>query len=295
MTKEFVWGKGWGVPDRQSGRLMKAARWGLALLLLWVGQAGFLAASLQAQQTAAQADAGNETAAVGLTTHAPVEALPSVNDVVAKSVEAIGGRDAWMRSTSRRMKGVFQSEDSSTFVSIEILQKIPNKSLTKVTLPNGVVVREVCDGKAVWVEDIGGGYHEITGAAQAFRLKQADLLANMRTFASAAGGKMKGIEKVGTHTTYVVEFSAEKNLQSRLYFDTDSGLVVHTEDVYTTPEGAYTVRMDLDDYRDVDGLKFPFRIKRMEKGAVIHIRITQVNVNPAIDDSVFLKPESAQK
>jgi hypothetical protein len=54
------------------------------------------------------------------------------------------------------------------------------------------------------------------------------------------------------------------------------------------------VKMDMDDYRDVDGLKFPFRIKRTEKGAVVNIRLTQITINPQLDDSLFLKPEFAK-
>jgi zinc protease len=87
----------------------------------------------------------------------------------------------------------------------------------------------------------------------------------------------------------------EKNLVSRLYFDVESGYVVHTEDVYAGPNGPYTLKVDLDDYREVDGLKFPFRMKRAEKGAVLNIRLTQVKINVPIDDSVFLKPESSLK
>lgn len=268
---------------------------GLAMLLLWVGQAGFLTSRLEAQQTAAQTDAGNEAVVAAAPARAAVDALPSVKDVVTKSVEALGGREAWMRSTSRRMKGLYQSEDSSVFVGIEILQKSPNKSLTKLTLPNGLTIREVCDGKAVWIEDFRGGYHELTGPAQAYRMKQSDLLVNIKALESAENGKVKGIEKVGTHTTYVVEFSDRKNLLSRVYFDTESGLPVHTEDVFTTPDGPYTVKTDLDDYREVEGLKFPFRVKVTEKGAVSNMKITQVNVNPEIDDSVFLKPETAKR
>jgi len=267
---------------------------GTGMLLVWLGPAGFLAAGLRAQQTTAQADSGDNGTVPGAPARAASDALPGVKDVVSKGVEALGGREAWMRSTSRRMKGMFQSEDSSTFVGIEILQKLPNKSLTKVTLPNGVVIREVCDGKAVWIEDPRGGYHPFTGPSQAFRLKQAALLANMTTFDLAANGKLIGVQKVGTHTTYVVEFAENKNLASRLYFDQDTWLVARTEDVFTTPDGPYMVRMDLEDYRDVDGLKFPFRIKRMEKGAVTTVRLTQISVNPEIDDTIFLKPETAR-
>jgi zinc protease len=267
---------------------------GTGMLLLWLGPTGFLVGGLRAQQTTAQADADTDATATTVSARATSDTLPAVKEVVSKGVEALGGREAWMRSKSRRMKGLFQSEDSSIFVGIEILQKLPNKSLTKVTLPNGVVIREVCDGKEAWIEDARGGYHQFVGPAQAFRLKQAALLANMTTFDEAANGKLIGVQKVGTHTTYVVEFAENKNLTSRLYFDEDTWLVARTEDVFTTPDGRYTVRMDLEDYRDVDGLKFPFRIKRMERGAVTTVRLTQISMNPEIDDTIFLKPETAR-
>ena len=51
------------------------------------------------------------------------------------------------------------------------------------------------------------------------------------------------------------------------------------------------MKLDLDDYRDIEGMKFPFRMKRTEKGAVFNIRLTQVIINPTLDDSLFLKPE----
>lgn len=255
---------------------------------------GLLAGNLDAQQTA---DAANPNDTATTAAPAPARAAtapsPSVQEIVAKSVQALGGREAWTRSTSRRTKGFVQSEDSSAFVGIEILQKLPGKSMTKIKLPNGMLLLEVCDGKSDWIEDPRGGYHEVTGAALAYRVGQADLLSNIKAFDQAAKGKLLGIQKMGTHTTYAVEFTDKKEV-ARLYFDTETGLVMHTEDTFATSEGPYTVKLDLDDYRDVEGLKFAFRIKRTEKGAVTSMRLTQVEINPAIEDAIFLKPESAK-
>jgi hypothetical protein len=80
-----------------------------------------------------------------------------------------------------------------------------------------------------------------------------------------------------------------------MYFDADSGFVVHIEDVFNTPDGPHVLKLDFDDYRTVEGLKFPFRMKRTEKGAVLNIPVTQINLNAPMDDSLFLKPESAPK
>ena len=221
-------------------------------------------------------------------------ALPSAKDLMAQNDEAVGGLAAWSKATTRKMKGLYQSEDASVFVAVEILQKSPSKSLTKISLPNGLVLREVCDGHNAWIENSVGQYQEITGAALASRLRIADLQERTKLAQVASSGKVTGIEKIGPRTVYVLEFSANKNLLSRLYIDTDSKMVVRTEDVATTPEGPYTLRLDLDDYRDVDGLKFPFRMKRTEKGSIVNIRLTQVTLNPPLDDTLFLKPDFAK-
>jgi hypothetical protein len=49
----------------------------------------------------------------------------------------------------------------------------------------------------------------------------------------------------------------------------------------------------MDDYRPVDGAYYPFRIRHVEQGNVFTVRITQVKNNPPVDDSVFLKTDSA--
>jgi zinc protease len=259
-------------------------------ILLWA----VLSCPISAQQIQTQLTDPPEVSAPATTRPAADAPLPTAKELLAKGDDAVGGLEAWKKATTRRMKGVYQSEDNSVFLAIEIFHKSPNKSLSKITLPNGVIVREVCDGQSAWIETSTGNYQAFAGAALASRLKLAEYEDRAKLEAVATKGKVIGTEKLGAHTAYVLEFSPDKKLQSRLYFDVDSGLIVRTEDTLSTLDGPYTVRMDLDDYREVDGLKFPFRIKRTEKGAILNIRLTQVTVNPAVDDSLFLKPEFAK-
>ena len=287
--------------------------------VLAAGISGLLSGSCGAQQAAAQSAAASAEARAGLlpgglpagatanasaagaSTSAPggakaVDAgLPTVKELLKRNDEVMGGAEVLNKSTTRRMKGLYQTEDGSSFFSIEIFQKTPNKSLYKITLPNGMVVRDVCDGQTAWIEDARGGYHQYEGAALASRLHAASFADRGKVFLLAATGKVIGEAKIGQHNTYVVEFTPEKSLVSRLYFDVDSGYVVHTEDVLTTKDGPYTLKLDLDDYREVAGLKVPYRMKRQEKGVVLNIRLVQVSVNAPIDDDIFLKPESAPK
>jgi hypothetical protein len=93
-----------------------------------------------------------------------------------------------------------------------------------------------------------------------------------------------------------LEFSPQKKRTSRIYFDTESGFPVRTDDTLHTEDGEYRVETYMDDYRAVDGSAyFAFRMRHVEKGNVFTLRLTQVKNNVVVDDAMFLKPASAPK
>jgi outer membrane lipoprotein-sorting protein len=222
-------------------------------------------------------------------------ALPTVKDVLQKFETVSGGHAVWSSFTTRYLKGIYQTEDASGFAAIEIFTKAPNKALSKITFSNGVILRQVCDGKSAWIEDPSGGMHEITGAALESRIRQSNFNDRADALLMAISGKVLGTEKVGAHSTYVLEFSPQKKLTSKIYFDADSGFPVRTDDTLHNQDGDYKVETYMDDYRPVDGAYFAFRLRHVEKGNVFTLRITQIKNNAAVDDSIFLKPASAPR
>jgi hypothetical protein len=244
----------------------------------------------------AQSPSSSATPVSSVTAGAPApKALPTTKELLDKFEAASGGRSAWANFTTRYMKGIYQTEDASGFAAIEIFGKTPNKTLFKITFPNGLTLREVCDGKEAWIEDPTGGMHEITGAALQSRLRHANFNDHTDGILMAITGHVVGTEKVTTHNTYVLEFSPEKKIMSKIYFDQDTGFAVRADDTIHRDDGDYKVETYVDDYRPVDGAYFPYRIKHVEKGNVFTIRITQVKNNYPVDDTMFLKPASAPK
>jgi outer membrane lipoprotein-sorting protein len=221
--------------------------------------------------------------------------LPSVKDLLQKFETVSGGRSVWSSFTTRYLKGIYQTEDASGFAAIEVFSKAPNKSLSKITFSNGVVLRQVCDGKSAWIEDPAGGMHEISGAALESRIRQSNFNDRADALLMAVSGRVLGTEKVGTHTAYVLEFSPQKKLTSKIYFDSDSGFPVRTDETLHREEGDYKVETYMEDYRAVDGAYFAFRLRHVEKGNVFTVRLTQIKNNAPVDDSMFLKPASAPK
>ncbi len=218
---------------------------------------------------------------------------PSLKEILERADKAMGGSAAWKSTSTIMMKGVLQTEDSSAFVAIEIYKKAPDKSLMKMRLAQDLEMREVCDGKSAWSEDPRGAYHEYKGEELESRLRRSQFSEQSTMILMAATGKVLGAEKVGLQTAYVVEYSAQKNEMTKLYFDAETGLPIRSIETYTKPEGTSTVKLDMDDYRSVDGMMIPFRMRRTEKGAVIRIKLTQVKNNLPIDDEMFVKPASA--
>lgn len=239
--------------------------------------------------------AGTPAADSGATSAAkPIAPLPPLKDILTRAEKAMGGSDAWKNTNTIYMKGVLQTEDSSAFVAIEMYKKAPNKSLLKTRMQQDIEVREICDGKTAWVEDPRGGYHEFKGEELQSRLRRSKFSEQAEMILLAATGKVIGADKIGLKDVYVVEFSAQKNETTKLFFDAETGLLLRSEESYARPEGISTVKLDMDDYRNIDGMAVPFKMKRTEKGSVMKIRLTQVKNNIPIDDEMFLKPASAK-
>jgi outer membrane lipoprotein-sorting protein len=224
-----------------------------------------------------------------------VAPFPSTKDLLQKFETVSGGRAVWAGFTTHYLKGIYQTEDASGFAAIEIFSKAPNKTLYKITFSNGVVVREVCNGKIAWIEDPAGGMHEITGPALESRIRQSNFNDRADALLMAVTGHVLGTEKVGAHTAYVLEFTPQKKLTSKIYFDTESGFPVRTDDTLHREDGDYKVENYMEDYREVDGAYFAFRMRHVEKGNVFTLRLTQIKNNVPVDDSMFLKPASAPK
>jgi len=70
----------------------------------------------------------------------------------------------------------------------------------------------------------------------------------------AATGKVLGAEKIGLHSVTSWNIRREKMKTTKLYFDEESGLVLRSEETAAKPDGTYTTKLDMDDYRNVDGM-----------------------------------------
>ena len=84
-----------------------------------------------------------------------------------------------------------------------------------------------------------------------------------------------------------------KDLLVTLYFDRESGLLLREVRYANSPIGRVPTLTDYGDYRDVGGIKMPFRMTFAWFNGRDDIRLNEVRTNVPIDQEVFEKPAPA--
>jgi Photosynthetic reaction centre cytochrome C subunit len=128
-------------------------------------------------------------------------------------------------------------------------------------------------------EELDGQMFE---AKLAFPGKIKDALTNWRV------GQPRAI---GSKDYNVVQGSGPRGFLATLYFDTDTGLLARMVRYGSSPVGHVLTQTDYGDYREVNGIKFPFSYKFSWLDGRFSATLKDVKVNVAIPDTRFGKPQ----
>jgi hypothetical protein len=88
----------------------------------------------------------------------------------------------------------------------------------------------------------------------------------------------------------VVQGNGPQDLLVTMYFAHDSGLLLRVVRHVKSPIGRVPTMIDYSDYRDVDGIKMPFRITFAWLNGRDAIRLNEIQLNAPINAAVFGKP-----
>lgn len=236
----------------------------------------------------------------------PAPVLPSADQILTKYVEALGGEQAIQKVTTRV---IIATQDIPTGpggvipvpARTEHYQKAPNRVLNiyhtdKYSLSNGF------DGAVSWAQNDKGRVTQPVKLEQIRAARGADVYEPLHLKQAYKQIKVDGIEKVNTRDAYVLIGYPQENIPERLYFDTQTGLLLRKKTMVPTAAGESPFQVDYDDYRDTgSGVKYPFLIHMEPAGPrlelVTHstIRVQEVRDNAAIEDAKFVMPVSKEE
>jgi hypothetical protein len=93
-----------------------------------------------------------------------------------------------------------------------------------------------------------------------------------------------------THVVDVVQGTGPRGLLVTLYFDKQSGLLLRELRYSSSPIGRVPTQIDFADYRDVSGIKLPFRVTYAWLDGRDSIVLSEIKTNVPVDEAKFGKP-----
>jgi len=229
-------------------------------------------------------------------------AAQTADEIIEKHLAALGGRTALNNLKSRSMKGTVKVSTPVGELTgpIEVLNQVPNKTrtFTQLDLSNlglGKVIQDQrFDGTSGYVIDTMQGNRDITGD-QLEAMKNAQFpnaLLNYKEMGATV--ELAGKEKVGDREAYVLIGKPKTGPAVRHHIDAETYLPVKTVMKVMVPQLGTELEQttETSDFKDVDGVKVPFRIKTTSSIQTVLVTVTQVEHNKQIDRSLFSKPDA---
>ncbi len=218
----------------------------------------------------------------------PSGAGATVDEILAKYVEAVGGADAIRKVSSRTMKGEILTGGNQT--PIDLFTKAPNQRISISHMGNADSYTAF-DGTAGWLGTAGRPARAMTTAESAAAGLDAEFYLPLRLKEIYPQLRRGRPEEVGGVECEVLNGSAPGHPSVRLYFEKTTGLLLRMVRYADTPMGRMPTQIDYADYRNSGGAKVPFRWTLSRPNGRFTIQISEMKVNLPIDDARFRKPE----
>jgi hypothetical protein len=104
---------------------------------------------------------------------------------------------------------------------------------------------------------------------------------------------VEGRAAVGDREAFVVVATTREGTTEKLFFDTQTGLLLRKYREIKLALGAFPTQTDYEDYREVDGVRVPFAVRWSIPGRAWGRKITEVKTNVDIEDATFSAPAAA--
>ena len=214
--------------------------------------------------------------------------LPTVDWVLERYVEALGGAKAFEKITSRIAKGSRIGADG-VLVPEDVYQKAPGKLLTVTSYPN-IIFRTAFDGVDGWGKSSKDAVQELP-AEQLAQLKRESVFhKEIKIKELYAALSMSGKTAIADSEAYVIAATPFSGSPEKLYFDVRTGLLVRRYVESPMVFGKFPLQTDYEDYREVDGIKQPFLIRWSMPGRIWGRKIAEIKQNVPVDDAQFTRP-----
>ena len=214
----------------------------------------------------------------------------TANQVFDKYIQVLGGADRLAKLTSYVAKGTYAGFDTDfSEIPVEIYAAAPNRMTVVTHLSTGINTKAF-NGSSGWIAGPDTPLPLVTlTAGNLDRARLEAIVAFPAAIRQAFSEWRVGIAVIGDQGLQVVQGLRDGQPAANLYFD-DSGMLVRLVTWTRTPVALVPTQIDYADYRDVAGVKVPFKRTVSQTYMRMVIEVTDVQPNVAIDRKLFERP-----
>ena len=207
----------------------------------------------------------------------------TAEEVIDNYIEAIGGEDKLYNIVDRTtiMRGSVQGVN----VIIVSYQKAPNK--IKQEIKAGTTDQEIIFNGETGVMIMGGKETEITGTELEKLKYEATiaLLPELEHYGITLS--FEGIKIVDSVDAYEVIMTLPSGIKWTQYYNTETHLKLKESKYIKTPTGLFEQEIWYDDYTEVEGIKYPFKIRQKIGSQSMEFTVSSIKVNTGVADREF--------
>lgn len=214
----------------------------------------------------------------------------TAQQVLDKAIQALGGRAALEKVTSRIQRGRVQSMAQGFQGTVEILAKAPDKRLVTTRIEGGGEVKRGFDGAVGWVQD-PNGVRTLSGAELAALKRESAFHAELHWQKLYPKVEMGGWHKVGGRDTYAIRMYGADGGRLLRYYDAQTFLLVRSDSQQQMGKSSFVIETYLSDYRTVSGVMIPHEVRQKLPSGEVVTRFSAVLTNLPVDDKRFARPK----
>jgi hypothetical protein len=212
-----------------------------------------------------------------------------IDQILQRCEQAHGGKAALDAIKSYKLKGTFELAGFKG--TLQGWRKEPRKTLSVMEFPGFGTLRKGYDGETNWLETPFGTFTDTAQweVAQLERDSEVYLPGKIRNLFETM--KLEHNVRLSGREVHLIEGKPAKGPAEKLYFDVENGLLVRWDMARKEANGSTVfVKVHLNDYKDVSGVKIPFTVRFAFESFNFTIRLDSLEANIPVNDAIFRKP-----
>ena len=222
---------------------------------------------------------------------------PPAERVLDKYLQAVGGSDKLCAITTLVAKGAYRGFDDQDKSAVEIFAKAPGQRTTVVHTLSGDSTTTY-DGREGWIAapDVEKPMpvFPITGQELDGVKLEVELWFPSRIKQALTKWRVGAPAVLGDREVMVVQGNTASGATATLCFDSETGLLVRLIRFSESPVGRIVTQVDYSDYREVSGVKMPFRWTVSWLDGRSTFELTEVRANVPIEAGRFARPPASK-